>query len=66
MLDLFFAAALSAMPLTLYLPPLRSLNLFVQTVEIFVRESSGYTSRAIPILSFGFRRILSPLLQIIR
>ncbi|PWA64100.1 hypothetical protein CTI12_AA347170 [Artemisia annua] len=48
MLHLFFAVAFSAVPLTLYVPPVRSLNLFVQTMEELWRESSGYTHRVYP------------------
>ncbi|CAA0808899.1 Unknown protein [Striga hermonthica] len=33
MLHLFFAVAFSAVPLTLYIPPVRSFNLFVETME---------------------------------
>ncbi|KAK4777115.1 hypothetical protein SAY86_005803 [Trapa natans] len=40
MLQLFFAVAFSAVPLTLYLPPIRSLNLFVVTLEEFLRQTA--------------------------
>ncbi|KAK8962156.1 hypothetical protein KSP40_PGU022676 [Platanthera guangdongensis] len=64
MLDLFFAMALSAAPLTLYLPPVRSLNLFVETMEFFVREITGlHAHRAALLLRIGFRRIISFLFQ---
>ncbi|XVF75822.1 hypothetical protein PTKIN_Ptkin13bG0217500 [Pterospermum kingtungense] len=57
MLQLFFAVAFSAVPLTLYLPPMRSLNLFVETIEDLVRETALYTLRAYPRLRHGFSRI---------
>ncbi|KAL0925937.1 hypothetical protein M5K25_004314 [Dendrobium thyrsiflorum] len=64
MLELVFAAALSAAPLTLYIPPVRSLNPFIEMIELFVRENSGlYTNRAVPLLRFGFRRIFTALFQ---
>ncbi|PKA59942.1 hypothetical protein AXF42_Ash016001 [Apostasia shenzhenica] len=66
MLQLFFAVAFSAAPLTLYVPPVRALNLFVETIESFFWESSGYTIRAIPRLRVGFRRVLSALLRALR
>ncbi|PKU70575.1 hypothetical protein MA16_Dca008692 [Dendrobium catenatum] len=66
MLQLFFAVAFSAAPLTLYVPPVRSLNLFIETMENFARESSGYTNRALPRLHLAFRRILSALLRALR
>ncbi|KAF3437897.1 hypothetical protein FNV43_RR20653 [Rhamnella rubrinervis] len=48
MLQLFFTVAFSAVPLTLYVPPIRSLNLFVETMEDLLRESRTYTSRIYP------------------
>ncbi|KAJ6912756.1 hypothetical protein NC651_015260 [Populus alba x Populus x berolinensis] len=48
MLQLFFAVAFSAMPLTLYVPPIRSLNLFVETIEDFFRQTSLYAVSAYP------------------
>ncbi|KAL8227844.1 hypothetical protein R6Q57_015428 [Mikania cordata] len=53
MLHLFFAVAFSAVPLTLYVPPIRSFNLFVQTMEDLWRESSGYTHRVYPRVRYG-------------
>ncbi|KAL2489074.1 Uncharacterized protein Fot_42366 [Forsythia ovata] len=43
--SLFFTVAFSAVPLILYIPPIRSLNLFVETIEDMWRESSIYTGR---------------------
>ncbi|KAI3719586.1 hypothetical protein L6452_20488 [Arctium lappa] len=62
MLHLFFAVAFSAVPLTLYVPPIRSLNLFVQTIEDVWRESSVYTHRVYPRIRYAFRRILDCML----
>ncbi|CAI0430987.1 unnamed protein product [Linum tenue] len=47
-LQLFFTVAFSAAPLTLYIPPVRSLNLFVEMMEEMVRESRLYTIRYYP------------------
>ncbi|KAK8949087.1 hypothetical protein KSP39_PZI005575 [Platanthera zijinensis] len=47
MLQLFFVVDFSAAPLTLYVPPMRSLNLFVETMDTLARESSVYTNHAI-------------------
>ncbi|KAM6541455.1 hypothetical protein CsatB_005902 [Cannabis sativa] len=48
MLQFFFTAAFSAIPLTLYIPPPRNLNLFVETMEDALRESKPYTDRLFP------------------
>ncbi|KAF4360956.1 hypothetical protein F8388_016765 [Cannabis sativa] len=48
MLQFFFTAAFSAIPLTLYIPPPRNLNLFVETMEDALRESRPYTDRLFP------------------
>ncbi|KAM3323404.1 hypothetical protein P3S67_004555 [Capsicum chacoense] len=62
MLHLFFAVAFSAVPLTLYIPPMRSLNLFVETMEDLCRESSVYTGRMYPRLRNAWGRILNCML----
>ncbi|XP_031488589.1 uncharacterized protein LOC116256373 [Nymphaea colorata] len=59
MLQLLFAIAFSAAPLTLYVPPMRSLSLFVETVEIFLREAIHHTARAYPRIRLGYSRIIS-------
>lgn len=59
MLQLLLAVALSAAPLTLYLPPIRSLNLFVETVEAFLAEVAVYSMRAYPRIRLGVRRIVA-------
>ncbi|ESR52364.1 hypothetical protein KPL70_013407 [Citrus sinensis] len=62
MLQLFFTVAFSAVPLTLYIPPLRSLNLFVETMEDFLRESRIYTNRLYPRARFVWSRVLDCIL----
>ncbi|KAJ8899194.1 hypothetical protein K2173_012370 [Erythroxylum novogranatense] len=62
MLQLFFTVAFSAVPLTLYIPPLRSLNLFVGTMEDLFRESRAYTSRLYPRARFVWSRLLDIML----
>ncbi|PIN23739.1 hypothetical protein CDL12_03533 [Handroanthus impetiginosus] len=59
MLQLFFAVAFSAVPLTLYIPPIRSLNLFVETIEGIWKDSSVYTGRMYPRLRYACSRILN-------
>ncbi|KAL9361494.1 hypothetical protein Peur_044279 [Populus x canadensis] len=63
MLQLFFAVAFSAMPLTLFVPPIRSLSLFVETIEDFFRQTSLYTVRTYPrirdVFSSIFRNIFN-------
>ncbi|KAE8098816.1 hypothetical protein FH972_016852 [Carpinus fangiana] len=63
MLQLFFAVAFSAVPLTLYVPPIRSLNLFVETIEDFVRQTTVYTLRAYPRVRLAFSRIINSILR---
>ena len=64
MLQLFFAVAFSAVPLTLYIPPIRSLNLFVEIMEEFLRQTAVYTLRAYPRIRVGFSRIFSSILSL--
>ncbi|KAL2330803.1 hypothetical protein Fmac_018384 [Flemingia macrophylla] len=45
LLHVFFSLALTASPLTLYIPPVRSLNLFVETIEDMKRGSRVWTNR---------------------
>ncbi|KAG1342187.1 RING/FYVE/PHD zinc finger superfamily protein, putative isoform 1 [Cocos nucifera] len=66
MLQLLFAVAFSAAPLTLYVPPVRSLNPFLEAVEMFVREAAVYTLRAYPRVRLGLRRILASLNRALR
>ncbi|XP_068639136.1 uncharacterized protein [Aristolochia californica] len=66
MLQLLFAVAFSAAPLTLYVPPVRSLNLFVETVETIFRQTVVYTVRAYPRIRYAFSRVLRSLLRVRR
>ncbi|KAI3445019.1 hypothetical protein Pfo_001684 [Paulownia fortunei] len=62
MLHLFFAVAFSAVPLTLYIPPIRSLNLFVEIMEGMWKESSAHTVRIYPRFRYACSRILNCML----
>ncbi|KAH7512460.1 hypothetical protein FEM48_Zijuj12G0093100 [Ziziphus jujuba var. spinosa] len=64
MLQLFFAIAFSAVPLTLYVPPIRSLNLFVESVENIIRQTTIYTLRAYPRIRLGCSRIFNALFHL--
>ncbi|CAN1173034.1 hypothetical protein LINPERPRIM_LOCUS9000 [Linum perenne] len=66
MLQLFFAVALSAVPLTLYIPPIRSLNLFVETTEDLLRQMAFHTIRTYPRIRLAFSRILNGLVRLAR
>ncbi|OMO71617.1 hypothetical protein CCACVL1_07746 [Corchorus capsularis] len=66
MLQLFFAVAFSAVPLTLYVPPIRSLNLFVETVEDVLRQSTLYTLRAYPRIRLAISRIFNSIFHLSR
>ncbi|XVE96002.1 hypothetical protein REPUB_Repub02eG0184100 [Reevesia pubescens] len=66
MLQLFFAVAFSAVPLTLYVPPIRSLNLFVETIEDMLRQTTLYTLRAYPRIRLGFSRIFYSIFHLSR
>ncbi|OIW11758.1 hypothetical protein TanjilG_10960 [Lupinus angustifolius] len=45
MLEMFFTLAFSFVPLILYFPPIRSFNLFVETIEQTLKSTSVYTNR---------------------
>ncbi|KAK4760044.1 hypothetical protein SAY87_023175 [Trapa incisa] len=62
MLHFFFTVAFSAVPLTLYVPPLRNLNLFVQTMEELARDSRLYSRRVAPRVRQACLRALDCLL----
>ncbi|KAK3446744.1 hypothetical protein EUGRSUZ_A02389 [Eucalyptus grandis] len=66
MLQLFLAVAFSAVPLTLYVPPIRSLNLFVETVEGLFRQTTLYTLRAYPRIRLAFSRLYNSLVRFSR
>ncbi|KAM1158075.1 hypothetical protein FF1_028608 [Malus domestica] len=62
LLQLFFTVAFSAVPLTLYVPPIRSLNPLVETMEELFSESRAYTNRVYPRVRHLWFRILDCLL----
>ncbi|KAH7653783.1 hypothetical protein IHE45_19G102800 [Dioscorea alata] len=61
MLDLFFAVAFSAAPLTLYVPPVRCLNLFLVAVQGFARQTADRSARVYPRARLGFSRVVAAL-----
>ncbi|KAM4072953.1 hypothetical protein ACB094_11G178800 [Castanea mollissima] len=61
-LQLFFTLAFSAVPLTLYVPPVRSLNLFLEAVEGFLRESRIYSNRVYPRVRVVWSRLVDCML----
>ncbi|KAL4273470.1 hypothetical protein GQ457_13G011340 [Hibiscus cannabinus] len=66
MLELFFTVGLSAVPLILYVPPVRSLSLFVETIEDVLRETTLYTLGVYPRLRLGFSRIFRSVCRLSR
>ncbi|KAK9921852.1 hypothetical protein M0R45_030348 [Rubus argutus] len=66
MLQLLFAVAFSAVPLTLYVPPIRSLSLFVETIEDVVRQSLIYALSAYPRIRFLCSRVFNSFLRFSR
>ncbi|CAJ2639170.1 unnamed protein product [Trifolium pratense] len=63
MLEFLLTMAFSAVPLLLYIPPIRNLNTFVETIEEFNRESRLYTNRFNSRLQLGWSRILDLVLS---
>ncbi|EAY88748.1 hypothetical protein OsI_10222 [Oryza sativa Indica Group] len=63
---LLMALAFSAAPLTLYLPPVRSLSLFVEAIEAVFRDCAPYSQGAIFRFRLGLSRILSGLARALR
>ncbi|KAG9131449.1 hypothetical protein Leryth_015283 [Lithospermum erythrorhizon] len=59
MLQMFFAVAFSAVPLILYVPPIRSLNLFVESIELLIRPTSVFIIRTFPRFQLVFSRLTS-------
>ncbi|KAL1554631.1 hypothetical protein AAHA92_15174 [Salvia divinorum] len=60
MLQLLFTVAFSVAPLILYVPPLRSLNLFVETAAYLFRDALSYFHSVSPRLRVAISRFLSP------
>ncbi|KAJ0809117.1 hypothetical protein HanPI659440_Chr01g0011131 [Helianthus annuus] len=63
MLELFFAVAFSAVPLTLYIPPVRSLSLFAGSFQQLLRHITVYVLHICPRLRLAFSRIFTPILR---
>ncbi|KAG2671564.1 hypothetical protein I3760_13G003800 [Carya illinoinensis] len=61
---LFFALAFPVAPLILYVPPVRSLNLFVEAMEDLMRELRIYINRMYPRARVVWSRILDCLVFI--
>ncbi|KAG8073665.1 hypothetical protein GUJ93_ZPchr0006g44465 [Zizania palustris] len=66
MLQLLMALAFSAAPLTLYVPPVRSLSLFVEAIEAVCRDCAPYSQGAVFRFRLGLSRILSGLARAVR
>ncbi|KAE8649764.1 hypothetical protein Csa_012384 [Cucumis sativus] len=64
MLQLFFAVAFSAVPLTLYVPPIRSLSLFVETLEDLLHHTAIHTIRAYPRFRLAFSRLFASVFRV--
>ncbi|XP_028776980.1 uncharacterized protein LOC114733655 [Neltuma alba] len=62
MLQLFFTVAFSAVPLTLYVPPVRSLTTFVEVMEEILRESRIYSNRMYPRVRIAWSRLMDCML----
>ncbi|CAN7080916.1 unnamed protein product [Brassica oleracea var. botrytis] len=55
---LFFTIAFSAAPLTLYVPPIRCLTMFVETMEEMGMEGRVYSRRVFPRARIAWTRLL--------
>ncbi|CAA0829883.1 Unknown protein [Striga hermonthica] len=60
MLELFLTVAFSAAPLTLYFPPIRSLNPFIRTANHLLRDAISYAADIYPRLRLAVSRLVSP------
>ncbi|URE25865.1 hypothetical protein MUK42_36051 [Musa troglodytarum] len=58
MMQLLLVVAFSAAPLMLYVPPLRSLNPFMEAVGMLVSEAAGHMLWACLRFRRGVRRLL--------
>jgi hypothetical protein len=63
MLQLLMAAAFSAAPLTLYVPPVCSLSLFVEAMEVVYRDCGPYFHGAVARFRVGLSHVLAGLAQ---
>uniref|UniRef100_A0ACD5WSI3 Uncharacterized protein n=1 Tax=Avena sativa TaxID=4498 RepID=A0ACD5WSI3_AVESA len=66
MLQLLMAMAFSAAPLTLYVPPVRSLSLFVEAMETLCWECAPYSQGAVARFRLGLSRIFAGLARALR
>jgi hypothetical protein len=66
MLQLLMALAFSAAPLTLYVPPVRSLSLFVEAMEAVCRDCAPYSHGAVARFRLGLSRVLAGLARALR
>ncbi|XLT61553.1 hypothetical protein HN873_018077 [Arachis hypogaea] len=57
MLQVVFAVAFSAVPLTLYIPPIRSFNLFVNAIQHFLRDCTLFSLHLYPRITLALSRI---------
>ncbi|GER47222.1 Sec23/Sec24 protein transport family protein [Striga asiatica] len=60
MLELFLTVAFSAAPLTLYFPPIRTLNPFIRTTNHLLRDAISYAADIYPRLRLDVSRLVSP------
>ncbi|CAH8385247.1 unnamed protein product [Eruca vesicaria subsp. sativa] len=58
MLQLLFTIAFSAAPLTLYIPPIRCLTAFAQTMEEMEIEGRAYRGRVLARARLAWSRLL--------
>ncbi|CAL0326166.1 unnamed protein product [Lupinus luteus] len=59
MLDLLFTLAFSSLPLILYFPPIKSFNLFIETIEETSKITLVYTKRVNHDLRGAWSRVLN-------
>ncbi|KAK8473454.1 hypothetical protein PHAVU_001G136000 [Phaseolus vulgaris] len=64
MLELLFAVAFSAVPLTLYIPPIRCFNIFVHTLQTFLQDSSLFSFRSFFRIRLAFSRVFNSIVHV--
>ncbi|KAK8943767.1 hypothetical protein KSP40_PGU017183 [Platanthera guangdongensis] len=65
LLQVLFATAFGTLPMTLYLPPVRRLNSFVETMETFAREIPGICRHALELIRVRLNEIGSLVIGIL-
>jgi hypothetical protein len=60
------ALAFSAAPLTLYVPPMRSLSFFVEAMEVVCRDCGPYSHGVVARFRLGLSRVLGGLVRALR